>query len=76
MQAMTVYAILTLENKASFVGFLALGLFVFGAFIILDLRALGTRIQPEDYIMGAFTLYVDLMTFFVHIIALFGNKKR
>ena len=76
MQALSAYLLITLDEKMETDWFLTLGVFVFGSFIILDLRALANRIPTDEYIMGAFTLYVDLMTFYVFVLTICGNKKR
>ena len=76
MQVLAIYMLMTLDtNKMSMMWFVGLGLFVYGAFLILDLRSISKKLPPDEYIIGAFTLYIDLMTFFVYILALCGKKK-
>ncbi len=48
---------------------------IYGFYIIIDLKLITERLDLDDYILGAFTLYMDLMTLFVYILAALGNKK-
>ena len=51
------------------------GILTYGLYVILDLRAIAERIEIDDYILGALTLYLDLMTLFVHILQALGKRK-
>ena len=55
-----------------------LGVAVTGMYIIADLEMLfdENRIQMDDYILGALTLYVDLVRMFIYILGLIGKRKR
>ena len=54
------------------VGVLCSGLYIVGdLMMIMDSR----RIGYDDYILGALTLYVDMIRMFMYILALFAKKK-
>ena len=52
-----------------------LAIFFFGLYVIIDLYVITYRIEVDDYILGALTLYLDLITIFLHLLRLLGNKK-
>jgi FtsH-binding integral membrane protein len=41
---------------------------VYGFYVIIDLQIIMDRLDLDDYIIGAITLYVDLMTMFIYIL--------
>ena len=49
-----------------------------GIYIIFDLKMILERgaTDPEDYIMAALTLYVDLMRLFYHLLILFASRRN
>ncbi len=52
-----------------------LGVFFYGIYVIVDLYVITQRIEVDDYILGALTLYLDLITMFLHLLRILGNKK-
>lgn len=75
MQIMGIWLLFTFENKSTYTAYAALAILVYGGFIILEIRSLSERIDLDNYIMASFTLYIDLMTLFIYLLAIFGKKK-
>jgi FtsH-binding integral membrane protein len=75
MQLISIWLLVQLENKKDYMMFVGVALFVYGSFIILEIRSLSNRVELDNYIMAAFTLYIDLMTLFVYLLAACGKKK-
>ena len=59
----------------SVIGISVAGIMVYGLFIIVDIKMISERIEVDDYILGAMTVYIDLMSLFLYILALLGKKK-
>ena len=55
--------------------YLACGILIYGIYVIVDLKMLTERIEIDDYILGALTLYIDLMTLFIYILQALGDRK-
>ena len=53
----------------------ASGIIVYGIYVIIDLYTIANRLEVDDYILGALTLYIDLISLFLHILRIFGSKK-
>ncbi|CDW91632.1 UNKNOWN [Stylonychia lemnae] len=53
----------------------AAGIIIYGTYVIIDMYLIAKRLDVEDYILGALTLYVDLMSLFIHILRILGSKK-
>ncbi len=51
------------------------GSLIYGMYVIIDLKLISEKIAIDDYILGAVTLYVDLITLFVHILRIVGKRK-
>lgn len=51
------------------------GVLVYGVYVIFDLKIIAEKIEVDDYILGALTLYIDLISLFVHILYILGKKK-
>jgi len=51
------------------------GLVIYGFYVIIDLKMISEQIEIDDYILGALTLYLDLITLLVHILRILGKKK-
>ena len=58
----------------------ALGVFVYGMFIIIDTQMIadGKRhsISTEDYVIGALMLYIDIIGMFLYLLRLLGNSNN
>ncbi len=48
---------------------------VYSFYVSVDLYLIAERIEIDDYILGALTLYIDLVTLFVHILQLLGKRR-
>ncbi|NXH17520.1 LFG4 protein, partial [Bucco capensis] len=57
--------------------FAAAGALLFCGFIIYDTHLLMHRLSPEEYILAAINLYLDILNLFLHLLRLVGtfNKK-
>lgn len=57
----------------------ALGVFVYGMFIIIDTQMIadGKRhsVSTEDYVIGALMLYIDIIGMFLYLLRLLGNSN-
>lgn len=51
------------------------GILIYGIYVIIDLKMISERIEIDDYILGAITLYLDLITLFVYILQAMGKRK-
>ena len=51
------------------------GSLIYGFYVIIDLKLISDKIEIDDYILGALTLYIDLITLFVHLLQIFGKRK-
>ena len=51
------------------------GSIIYGIYVIIDLKMIQEKISVDDYILGAITLYVDLITLFVKILQVVGKRK-
>jgi FtsH-binding integral membrane protein len=47
----------------------------YGFYVIIDLHMISERLALDDYIIGALTLYIDLMVMFIYILEIIGKKK-
>ena len=52
------------------------GILIYGFYVIFDLKMIAERIEIDDYVLGAMTLYADLITLFIYILQLLGEKRR
>ncbi|RHZ54190.1 hypothetical protein Glove_429g48 [Diversispora epigaea] len=50
--------------------------FLFSAYIIYDTYMIFKRMSPEEYVMAAVDLYLDILNLFVVILALFGGASE
>ena len=52
------------------------GSITYSIYVIVDLWLIVDRIEIDDYILGALTLYLDLITLFIHILQALGKAKN
>lgn len=64
------------ENQLATMGISFAGILVYGVYVIVDIKMISERIEVDDYILGAMTVYIDLMSLFLYILALIGTKKK
>lgn len=62
-------------NKQLVMLYSGCGILVYGFYVIVDLYLIAKKLEIDDYILGALTLYLDLLTLFLHILRILGNKK-
>ncbi len=51
------------------------GSLIYSVYVAIDLHMIAEKISIDDYILGAITLYVDLITLFIHILQAIGKRK-
>jgi len=52
----------------------ALGALLFSAYIVYDTFLLINKLRPEDYIVAALSLYLDIINLFIYILELIGKR--
>ena len=52
------------------------GSILFSGFIIYDTYMICERLDPEDYIVAAIELYLDLINLFLYILQMLGEANR
>lgn len=52
------------------------GAIIYGFYVMVDLKMIAEQIEIDDYILGAITLYIDLITLFIHILRILGKLKK
>lgn len=63
------------DNRTAVILYCAAGILVYGIYVIIDLHMIVKRLEVDDYILGALTLYLDLINIFIHILRVLGSKK-
>ncbi|GFR99326.1 protein lifeguard 4 [Elysia marginata] len=51
------------------------GAALFCVFIVVDTHLLMSRLSPEEYIMAAINLYLDILNLFLYILRILGERK-
>ena len=51
------------------------GAVLFSFFIIIDTQMMLKKLSPEEYIMAAINLYLDILNLFLHILRAMGERK-
>lgn len=52
------------------------GALLFSAFIVFDTHILVHKLSPEEYILGAITLYLDILNLFLEILKILGKSNK
>jgi FtsH-binding integral membrane protein len=52
------------------------GAILFSLFIIFDTHMIMHRVSPEEYIIAAIDLYLDILNLFLHILRIMGERKN
>lgn len=63
------------SNQTAITMYAAGGIVIYGIYVIIDLKYIAERIEVDDYILGALTLYIDLMSLFIYLLQFLGSKK-
>ena len=74
-QLVAMFFLINGSNKTTIILIACGGIMIYGFYVIIDLHMIVNRLDLDDYIIGAITLYIDLITMFVYILMLFGNRK-
>lgn len=45
------------------------------AFIVVDLQLVMKKLTPDEYVLGAINLYLDLINLFLHILRIMGQRR-
>ncbi len=75
LQIITIFLFIGGNNRGALVAYSTAGIVVYGIYVIADLKIIAERLEIDDYILGAITLYMDLITLFIHILRILGSKK-
>lgn len=70
-----------IKGKTMMLIYSALGALLFSAYLVVDTQMIvggnhKLQFSPEDYILGAITLYVDIINIFIHILQLLDIATR
>lgn len=72
-------AIFLPQSKLMHLVFASLGAFLFSCYIVYDVQILmdGKRMQlsPDDYVLGAINLYLDILNLFLYILQILNESK-
>ena len=52
------------------------GAMIFVGYILYDTSLIMHHLGPDDYIVGAVTLYLDIINLFFYLLRLFGELQR
>jgi len=52
------------------------GAVLFSLYIVYDVSVIMKKVSPEEYILAAATLYLDIINLFVELLKLFGERKK
>jgi len=52
-----------------------LGALLFSFYIIFDTHLLAMHHGPDEYVLCALTLYLDIINLFLHILKIVGDRK-
>jgi FtsH-binding integral membrane protein len=75
VQLIAMVLLLSGANKWSMIGIAVAMIIFYGAYVIVDVHMIRDRIEIDDYIIGAITLYIDLMSMLIYILMILGKKK-
>ena len=65
-----------LQNSMIQVCLTGAGTVLFSLYIIYDINMIMKKVSPEEYILAAATLYLDVINLFIKLLELFGEKKK
>ena len=52
----------------------AFGVVIFSIYVVFDTRMIMTKLDLDQYAIGALMIYIDLIQLFLYILQLFGNN--
>jgi protein lifeguard len=51
------------------------GTLIFSGYVVYDTYLINARLSPDEYIMGAISLYLDFINLFLNILRLISNAQ-
>jgi len=67
------------HNNVMHIAFSSAGAFIFSCYIVYDVQILmeGKKVQltPDDYVLAALNLYLDILNLFLYILSILGESK-
>lgn len=76
LQTLTLSFYLTSNFDAGYVVDGIAGTIVYSVYVIIDLKIILEKVDIDDYILGAITLYLDLIQLFIKILQILGKRKK
>lgn len=65
-----------LQNRMMHTCLIGAGAILFSLYIIYDVQMIMKKVSPEEYILAAATLYLDIINLFIKLLELFGERKQ
>jgi len=75
LEIVSIFFLFSGSNRTAIILYSAAGILIYGMYVIIDLYMIVKRLEVDDYILGAFTLYLDLINLFMYILRILGSKK-
>ena len=68
------------QNDVLYIAYISMGIVVYGIYLVIDTQLVcggnTWQISEDDYIIGAFILYVDIIILFLKILELIARAKK
>jgi FtsH-binding integral membrane protein len=64
------------QNQTAHLWIAAMGVLVFSGLLVFDTWRLRNHYRPEDYVLAAVQIYLDLLNMFMFILSLLGGGRR
>lgn len=65
-----------LQNRMIHICLTGAGAVLFSLYIIYDVNMIMKKVSPEEYVLAAATLYLDIINLFVKLLELFGERRQ
>ena len=52
------------------------GTLLFSGYVVYDTYLINSRLSPDEYILGAISLYLDFLNLFISILRLLNNAQE
>ena len=52
------------------------GTLLFSGYVVYDTYLINARLSPDEYIMGAISLYLDFINLFLYLLRIFGGNRE
>jgi len=63
-------------NRTFDIIYACIGILLFSGYIVYDTYMINKRLSPDEYIMGAISLYLDFINLFINILRLLGDLQE